>query len=76
MPEKINLLSHQLPNRLLKTSKLYAILSKGIHKLIEEECLSHFDLVVEAIKMILKEQHEEKEYTKIVKKSGSSSLKY
>jgi hypothetical protein len=73
MPEKINLLSHQLPNRLVKTSKLYGILSKGIHELTEEECLSHFDLVVEAIKMILKERHEKKEYEKIVNNLGQAA---
>ncbi len=66
MPEKINLLSHQLPNRLVKNSNLYGILSKGIHELDEEECLAHFDLVLEAIKMILKERHEKKEYDKIL----------
>lgn len=66
MPARIKLLSHQLPNRLVKTSQLYGILSKGIHELTEDDCLSHFDLILEAIKMILKERHEEKEYEKII----------
>jgi hypothetical protein len=67
MSERIQLLNEYLPNRLVKNSSLYGILSKGIHELSEQECLSHFDLVQNAILMILKERHEEREYTQIVK---------
>jgi hypothetical protein len=67
MPERIQLLKKYLPNRLVKTSNLYGILSKGIHELSEQECLSHFDIVQKAIFMILKERHDEREYQQIVK---------
>jgi hypothetical protein len=67
IPERIQLLKQYLPNRLVQTSALYGILSKGIHELSEQECLSHFDLVQKAILMILKESHEEREYQQTVK---------
>jgi hypothetical protein len=67
MPERIQLLNGYLPNRLVKNSSLYGVLSKGIHELAEQECLSYFDLVQNAILMILKERHEEREYQQIVK---------
>lgn len=70
IPERIKLLSSHLPSRLVETSRLYEILSKGVHELSEEECLRHFDLVQRAILMILKERHEEQEYRKIVKNLG------
>jgi hypothetical protein len=66
MSERIQLLNEYLPNRLVKNSSLYGILSKGIHELSEQECLSYFDLVQNAILMILKERHEEHEHTQIV----------
>lgn len=73
MSEKINLLSEFLPARLVKDSNLYGILSTGIHSLKEEECLQYFDLVLGAIKMILKERHEEKEYKKILSDLNKTS---
>lgn len=75
MSERISLLNGYLPNRLVKTSSLYGILSKGIHELSEEECLSHFDLVQKAILMILKELHEEREYGQVVKDLQTASEK-
>lgn len=68
IPDRIKMLKAHLPNRLVESTKLYGILSKGVHELSEEECLSHFDIVQKAILMILSERHEEREYRQLVKK--------
>ena len=67
MDEKIKLLKGYLPNRLTNSSQLYGVLSKGIHELTEEECKRKFPIVKQAIQLILKEKHEEKEYEKVIK---------
>ncbi|APO47571.1 hypothetical protein BS614_28370 [Paenibacillus xylanexedens] len=56
--DKINAVSHLLPQFLVNNSFLYNILSKGIHELSEEECLSYFEPVKEAILVILEEDYE------------------
>lgn len=56
MNEKIELLAHQLPDFLVEHKQLYGILSKGIHELEEQECLSHFFPVRTGIEMILDEK--------------------
>jgi hypothetical protein len=66
--DRIKMLKARLPNRLVESAKLYGVLSKGVHELSEEECLSHFDIVQTAILMILSERHEEREYRRLVKK--------
>jgi hypothetical protein len=45
-----------LPAFLVETRALYAILSKGIHELDEQECLQHFELVRSGIELILDER--------------------
>jgi hypothetical protein len=64
--ERIEQLRDHLPSRLVRNARLYGILSKGVHELHEQECLDNFDLVFEAIAMILKERHEDKVYDRIV----------
>ncbi|WP_156289427.1 short-chain dehydrogenase [Oceanobacillus salinisoli] len=61
MDEKIELLSNYLPNILVENKKLYAILSKGIHELSEDECLEIIPKVKLAIELILDEKLAEKE---------------
>jgi hypothetical protein len=56
MDEKIKLLEDKLPQILVENRKLYGILSKGIHELTEEECLSLFPNVQLAIELILDEK--------------------
>ncbi|MCG3089147.1 hypothetical protein [Sporosarcina cyprini] len=56
MDEKINLLRHLLPAILVETRSIYGILSKGIHELSEEECLTLFPNVKLAIELILDEK--------------------
>jgi hypothetical protein len=67
MTEKIQLLSGFLPTRLVKSANLYGILSKGLHELSENECKKHYSLVRQAIQLILKQKHEEKEYELVIK---------
>jgi len=43
MDKKIIKLKAKLPSFLSEHSKIYSILSKGIHALTEDECLAHFD---------------------------------
>lgn len=56
MDEKIKMLKDLLPNILVENRKLYSILSKGIHELSEEECLSLFPNLKLAIELILDEK--------------------
>ncbi|MEH6940793.1 hypothetical protein [Bacillus sp. JJ722] len=56
MDEKIKMLANQLPPILVENRQLYSILSKGIHELTEEECLSLFPDVKLAIELILDEK--------------------
>lgn len=53
--EKIKMLRGYLPESLTENPALYGILSKGIHELSEEDCISYFPVVKECIYMILNE---------------------
>ncbi|MGZ8227863.1 MAG: hypothetical protein ACXWT3_14705, partial [Methylococcaceae bacterium] len=66
MTEKIQLLVGHLPSRLVKSANLYGILSKGLHELSEQECKDNYVLVRQAIQLILKQKHEEKEYENVI----------
>lgn len=59
MNEKINLLKTELPDFLVENKSLYSILSKGIHELSEEDCLSAFPIVKVGIELILDDKLEE-----------------
>ena len=68
MDEKIELLKDYLPAFLVENKKLYSILSKGIHLLSEEECLTSFPILKVGIELILDEKIMEKErHAKILK---------
>jgi len=56
MDEKIQLLRHFLPEFLVENRKIYAILSKGIHELDDQECLEYFDTIRLSIEYILQER--------------------
>lgn len=58
MDEKIALLKDYLPEFLLRSRKIYSILSKGIHQLSENECLKYFAAVKLGIELILDEKLE------------------
>lgn len=60
MDEKIKSLEGYLPEILVENRKVYAIVSKGIHELTEEECLEKFPPIRLGIELIL----DEKKYLK------------
>jgi hypothetical protein len=61
MNERIELLNEHLPQFLVSNVKLYAILSKGIHQLTEEECLRAFEFLKQSTFFILDEDKRKKE---------------
>lgn len=61
MDEKIKIIKDYLPEFLVENRSLYAILSKGIHDLGEEECLKYFETVKLGIEQILDEKIIQKE---------------
>ncbi len=58
MDEKIKTLERHLPPFLVENRALYGILSKGIHVLTEEECLTSFPVVKLGIELILDDELE------------------
>ncbi|MBU2973202.1 hypothetical protein [Zobellia sp. B3R18] len=62
--EKINLAKDKLPSFLVENTKIYSILSKGIHALDEEECKEHFPILRTSIEIILDEQIEKNQREK------------
>ncbi len=62
--EKILQLQNFLPQFLIEKRMIYSILSKGIHELSEEECLSMFPLLKAGIEFILDEKLQDVERQK------------
>lgn len=56
--EKITMLSSHLPSMLTDNAVLYGILSKGIHELTEEECITYFPVLKDCLYMILDQWEE------------------
>lgn len=56
--ERIDILKIHLPEFLVKQKALYAILSKGVHELTEQDCLAAFPVVKLGIELILDEEIE------------------
>jgi len=68
MNDKIKMVKNYLPEFLVENRDLYAILSKGIHDLSENECLQYFETVKIGIEQILDEKIIQKEKaTKAIK---------
>lgn len=61
MDDKIKMVKDYLPEFLVENRNLYAILSKGIHDLTEDECLQYFETVKIGIEQILDEKIIQKE---------------
>lgn len=59
--DKIEILKKYLPSVLVTNRNIYGIVSKGIHELSEEECLSMFPLIKTGIELILDDIIAEKE---------------
>lgn len=53
--EKIVLLKDYLPAFMVANKDVYGVISKGIHELSEEECLSYFPIMKDTIFMILQQ---------------------
>jgi len=77
--EKVRILKEYLPKFMLDNVTVYAILSKGIHELDEEECNTYFEFLYESITSILDEiilkkdkENEHKRLTGIVSKIKST----
>lgn len=58
MEEKILMLEPQLPEFLVKNRKMYGIMSVGVHKLTEAQCLEAYPIVWIGIELMLDEQLE------------------
>ena len=69
MDDKIILVKAYLPDFLVDNRKLYVILSTGIHKLSEQECLLYFETVKVGIEQILDEKITQIERTAKLKES-------
>jgi hypothetical protein len=61
---KMKLSKDRLPPFLVGNSRIYSILSKGIHELEEEECKSYFPILRTAIEVVLDEEIELNEKSK------------
>lgn len=61
MNDKIKMLKKYLPDFLVENTKIYAILSKGIHELNEDECKDYFGVIKAGIELILDQKIELKE---------------
>lgn len=56
MSERITLLKSHLPSFLIEHPGMYALLSKGIHELSEDDCLKHFETLRIGVELILDER--------------------
>ena len=61
---KIQLVKDNLPTFLTENTKVYSVLSKGIHELTEDECKTYFPILRTSIEIILDEQIENQEKEK------------
>ncbi|HEY8033868.1 MAG TPA: hypothetical protein VIF02_16225 [Methylocella sp.] len=61
MEDKIEFLKAHLPDFLVQNKKVYAILSKGVHELSEEECLSAFEFLKHSTFFILDDDKRKRE---------------
>lgn len=61
---KIALVKEDLPKFLVENTKLYSVLSKGIHSLEEDECKMYFPILRASIEIILDQEIEEIERQK------------
>lgn len=62
--EKLNIIKGEVSDFLVENKKIYSLLSKGIHELSENECLTMYPIIEKCIEIILDEQIELKEKLK------------
>ena len=75
MSEKITLLRHHLPTFLGDHPEMYSLLSKGVHELSEEECLTHFDTLRISIELILDDKLERRTREKKINEAKAALAK-
>lgn len=61
MADRIQFLSHHLPEFLVENKSIYSILSAGVHELSDEQCLAYFDVLKASVIFILDEDKRKKE---------------
>lgn len=70
--ERIRLLKDYLPAMINDNHVFYGIVSKGIHGLSEDECISYFPVLKEAIFMILRQWAQKKQEQEAAKRLRAS----
>lgn len=75
MAERITLLRNHLPTFLVQHPEMYSLLSKGVHELSEEDCLTHFESLRIGIELILDEKLERKEREKKIREAQAALTK-
>jgi hypothetical protein len=78
MDEKVAFLRDHLPQFLVEHSKIYSILSVGVHELTDDECLAFFEVLKQSIVIMLEEDKKKKKelelrmkFSKAIKSFGS-----
>ncbi|OSP53896.1 hypothetical protein [Pseudoruegeria sp. SK021] len=64
MDDKVGIIKSHIPDVLFENRKIYAVLSKGIHELTEEECLAAFPWLKSSIMFILDDDLRKKDELK------------
>jgi hypothetical protein len=72
MNEKVSFLKGHLPDFLVENSRLYSILSLGIHELSDQTCLSAFEPIKLSIKIILEEDKRKQEELELRKRAAAA----
>lgn len=73
--DRIKELKGYLPDMLVGNAVIYGIVSKGIHELSEEECMSYFPILKESILMILEKWENERQRVENEKRLSASLAK-
>mgnify|MGYP003097918480 FL=1 len=73
--DRIQLLKNYLPDMLTSNSTIYGIISKGIHELSEDDCITYFPVLQECIFMILEEWNQAKKKAAAEKRISDSLSK-
>lgn len=72
MDDKILLLKGALPPFLVESRQMYSILSRGIHELSEDQCLTFFEPLKTGIELILDEEIERRERTEKIERTRTA----
>lgn len=72
MNEKVTFLADHLPPFLVENSKLYSILSAGLHELSDDTCLRAFEPIKLSLKIILEEDKKKQEELELRKLAAAA----